>query len=454
MSGLLALLDDVAAIAKVAAASIDDIAGAAAKAGAKAAGVVIDDAAVTPKYVHGFKAERELPIIWRIAMGSVKNKLLFLLPAALLLSSLLPGAITPLLMIGGAYLCFEGAEKVWHRLAPHADPEVEADRDPQDPGQLEEERVAGAIKTDFILSAEIMTIALAAIPDSGLVTEAVTLAAVGIGITAFVYGGVALIVKMDDIGLFLARSAGLAPLRAFGRALVRAMPPFLALLSAVGTAAMLWVGGQIIVHGLEVLGHPWLAHHVADIAAAAGAAVPRAAAVAAWLAQAALNGLFGLALGLALIPLATRVVGPLWAGLRAAPDASAARPKPAHDRTADLATLAGRCLIAALFLAGAAQKATDPGPVETLLSGRGWPVWLIWPALAFDLAAGLALVAGIAVRPVAAALALYCAVTSIFHFLPADPWQMTIFVKNWAIAGGCLVLAAHGAGRFALQRQR
>ena len=166
MSGLLALLDDVAAIAKVAAASVDDIAAAAAKAGAKAAGVVIDDAAVTPKYVHGFEAKRELPIIYRIALGSMKNKLVILLPGPLALNAFLPQAVTPLLMIGGAYLCFEGAEKVFHALFPHGDAEVAEDFDTQDPAHLEEEKIAGAIKTDFILSAEIMTIALAAIPAS------------------------------------------------------------------------------------------------------------------------------------------------------------------------------------------------------------------------------------------------------------------------------------------------
>ena len=312
MSGLLALLDDVAAIAKVAAASVDDIAAAAAKAGAKAAGVVIDDAAVTPKYVHGFQADRELPIIWRIAKGSLFNKLVILLPAALVLSYFLPNAITPLLMIGGAYLCFEGAEKVFHILFPHADPEIEADLDPRDPAHLEEERVAGAIKTDFILSAEIMTIALAAIPDSGIVTEAATLAAVGIAITAFVYGGVALIVKMDDIGLFLAAKGRLAPTRALGRGLVRGMPPFLTVLSAVGTAAMLWVGGSIIIHGMEVLGWGWLGHHIHDWAAAAAHLVPQAEAAVEWIVKAAIDGVLGLALGLVLIPVATRIIAPIW----------------------------------------------------------------------------------------------------------------------------------------------
>ncbi len=312
MSGLLALLDDVATIAKVAAASVDDIAAAAAKAGAKAAGVVIDDAAVTPKYVTGFQADRELPIIWRIAKGSLWNKLVILLPAALILSEFLPWAITPLLMIGGAYLCFEGAEKVYHMIAPHADHAVEADHETGDPLRLEEVRVAGAIKTDFILSAEIMTIALAAIPDSGFVTEAVTLAAVGTMITAFVYGGVALIVKMDDIGLWLARTGTNDAVRGLGRGLVQGMPVFLSVLSTVGTAAMLWVGGSIIIHGLEELGFGWLGHHIHDIAEAAGQTVTLAQGFVEWLFKAAIDGVFGLAVGLALIPLATRYIAPAF----------------------------------------------------------------------------------------------------------------------------------------------
>ncbi len=315
MSGLLALLDDVAAIAKVAAASVDDIAGAAAKAGAKAAGVVIDDAAVTPKYVTGFKADRELPIIWRIARGSLFNKLVILLPLALILSEFLPGAITPLLMVGGAYLCFEGAEKVFHKLFPHADPAVEEDLSTGDPVRLEEDRVRGAIKTDFILSAEIMTIALAAVPDSGLLTEAVTLAAVGIAITAFVYGGVAVIVKMDDLGLHMATRSRLAAIRAAGRGLVRGMPTFLAALATVGTAAMLWVGGSIVIHGFEVLGFGWLGHLIEQIAHAFGSTVTLGAGLIEWVVKAALDGVFGLALGMVLIPLATRVFGPVIAAI-------------------------------------------------------------------------------------------------------------------------------------------
>src|SRR5690554_1968985 len=203
--GLLALLDDVAAIAKVAAASLDDIAGQALKAGSKAAGAVIDDAAVTPRYVHGFSADRELPIVGKIALGSIKNKLIFLLPAALLLSAFLPAVINPLLMIGGAYLCYEGAEKLYAMLAPgkaHAH-EQEVEPSAADAVGLEAEKVAGAIKTDFILSAEIMTIALSTIATGDVVTQALVLIIVAIGITAVVYGGVALIVKADDFGVYL-----------------------------------------------------------------------------------------------------------------------------------------------------------------------------------------------------------------------------------------------------------
>ncbi|MCB1335581.1 MAG: DUF808 domain-containing protein, partial [Roseivivax sp.] len=202
---------------------------------------VIDDAAVTPKYVHGFEAERELPIIWRIARGSVVNKLVFLLPIGLALANFAPWAIAPLLMLGGAYLCFEGAEKIAHVMGPHGDhdPGPDGSHDIGDPAHLEEQKVKGAIKTDFILSAEIMTIALAAIPDSTFWMEAATLAAVAVLITAGVYGSVALIVKMDDIGLWLARVGRLGATRALGRGIVKMMPVLMRTLSTVGTAAML-----------------------------------------------------------------------------------------------------------------------------------------------------------------------------------------------------------------------
>lgn len=314
MSGLLALLDDVAAIAKVAATSVDDIAAQAAKAGTKVAGVVIDDAAVTPKYVHGFEASRELPIVWKITKGSLFNKIVVLLPAALLLNAFAPWVITPLLMLGGAYLCFEGAEKFFHALLPYADHAVEADLDVGDPAHLEEARVKGAIKTDFILSAEIMTIVLSTLDASDIWITAGALALAGIAITAAVYGSVALIVKMDDIGLLLAQKARSGAGRGLGRGLVRGMPKLLSALSFVGTLAMLWVGGSIILHGLEAT-HLWAwpyetIHHLAE---AVVHAVPEAlAGFAGWLTTAVADGVIGLAIGLALVPVVTRVIGPLF----------------------------------------------------------------------------------------------------------------------------------------------
>jgi uncharacterized protein len=313
MSGLLALLDDVVGIAKVAAASVDDIVSQATKAGVKAAGVVIDDAAVTPKYVDGFAASRELPIIWRIAKGSLKNKLLYLLPVGLLLSTFAPWLIAPLLMLGGAYLCFEGAEKIYHLLVPHDVQHVFAEDAAGDPAHLEEQKAAGAIKTDFILSAEIMTIALAAIPVSNIWMQAVTLAIVGTAITIAVYGTVALIVKADDVGLFMIRNGRWGVIKWLGRALVLAMPGFMSLLTTVGTAAMLWVGGAIVVHCMELMGFAWLEHHIHDWAAMIGHKVTEDLTGAVeWVSKATMNGVFGLALGLLLIPFAGYVIAPAW----------------------------------------------------------------------------------------------------------------------------------------------
>jgi len=315
MSGLIALLDDVAAIAKVAASSVDDVIGQATKASAKAAGAVIDDAAVTPKYVSGFEADRELPIIWRITKGSLRNKLLFLLPAGLALSAFAPWLIAPLLMLGGAYLCFEGAEKVAHVLGWSHGHEDHAGKEQtiSDPAKLEEQKAQGAIKTDFILSAEIMTIALAAIPVSSFWMEAATLATVAIIITVAVYGSVALIVKMDDLGLAMANRGRLGATRRLGQAIVRGMPGFLRGLTVVGTAAMLWVGGSIIIHGLEELGIAGPAHVIHDIAYAVGHALPEAlTGFAEWFVKAAIDGVLGLALGLALIPVGEKLVTPLW----------------------------------------------------------------------------------------------------------------------------------------------
>lgn len=317
MSGLIALLDDIASISKVAAASIDDVAGQAARAGAKAAGAVIDDAAVTPKYVQGFDAARELPIVWKIARGSLFNKLMILLPVALALSALAPGAIPPLLMLGGAYLCYEGAHKVAHLFHPSAGHDSRAHTHPgTDGAALEEERVAGAIKTDFILSAEIMTIALSTIPvGDSLMAKAVILALVAVAITAAVYGFVALVVKADDVGVHLAtRRRG--AVAAFGRGIVKVMPGFMSVLTVVGTAAMIWVGGQIIVHGLHDLGwhEPYATIHRWSDAAAQ--ALPAAGGAAAWAVTAFLDGIIGLAVGLVLLPIANRVISPLIETLR------------------------------------------------------------------------------------------------------------------------------------------
>jgi hypothetical protein len=312
MSGLLALLDDVAAIAKIAAASADDVIGQAAKAGAKAAGAVIDDAAVTPKYVAGFSPAREIPIVWRIAKGSIKNKLLFLLPAGLVLNEFLPGAITPLLMLGGAYLCFEGAEKIYHLFKPHHHDADQPEDFVADPLHLEEQRVSGAIKTDFILSAEIMTIALSEIPESTLWLEAAALAIVAIGITAVVYGSVALLVKADDFGLMLTRYGRLSVTRAIGHGIVKAMPGFMKLLMIVGTAAMLWVGGSIVLHGTEVLGFGLIYDNIHDIAHNVAHAVHVAQGFVTWAVTATLDGIFGLAFGMVLIPITTKVIVPLW----------------------------------------------------------------------------------------------------------------------------------------------
>ncbi|WP_085308343.1 DUF808 domain-containing protein [Planktotalea arctica] len=311
MSGLLALLDDVAGIAKIAAASIDDVAAQALKAGSKAAGAVIDDTAVTPKYVQGFDASRELPIIWRIARGSIINKLVILLPVGLALSAFAPFLIPPLLMLGGAYLCFEGAEKIAHWLLGHHDEHTQA-YESGDPAQLEEDKIKGAIKTDFILSAEIMTIALAAIPESGFWMEASTLALVAVGITVAVYGSVALIVKADDVGLAMARGRLIAT-RALGRGIVQAMPKVMKTLTIVGTAAMLWVGGSIIIHSVKDIG--WSAPYalIHDFAVAVAARVPEGLyGFVGWFATALADGVFGVAVGLALIPVVSKVIAPAW----------------------------------------------------------------------------------------------------------------------------------------------
>lgn len=295
-SGLAALLDDIATITKVAAASVDDVAAAAGKASSKAAGVVIDDTAVTPQYVTGFTPDRELPIIWRIAKGSLFNKIVVILPVALLLSLFLPWAITPMLMLGGAYLCFEGAEKVLEKLSPHEEETLAEEVAELTSAEHEEMMVKGAVRTDFILSAEIMAIALNEVKqlaETSVWLEAATLAVVAVAITIAVYGVVGLIVKMDDIGLDMAKRR-LGATRAIGRALVRGMPKLLAVLSTVGTAAMLWVGGQIIIHGFHVHPAEYVGLHEGALA---------------WVVDAALCGVFGLALGAIIVWVHHKVAG-------------------------------------------------------------------------------------------------------------------------------------------------
>jgi len=290
-SGLAALLDDVAAIARLAAASLDDVSAAAGKASVKAAGVVVDDTAVTPTYVTGFSPERELPMIGKIALGSLRNKLLILLPAALLLSAFLPVAITPLLMLGGAFLCFEGAEKIIETLMgkSHGSEEEAFDGDA---AHLEASKVKGAVRTDLILSAEILAIALADLSERPLMIQAAALIFVSILVTVCVYGLVALIVKLDDIGLNLA-GRRTAAVRSLGRGLVQAMPYLLAVLENVGMVAMLWVGGGIILHGL--VGTPLgvlteTLHHLAEAVSSSGVIV--------WIVNAMLSAVVGFLLGM------------------------------------------------------------------------------------------------------------------------------------------------------------
>ena len=287
-SGLVALLDDITALVKVSAATLDDVPAQVAKTTGKVSGIVIDDTAVTPKYVVGLDPARELAIIFRIARKSLFNKALILGPAALVLGYFAPWAITPILMLGGAYLCFEGYEKV-HSMFSKQDAADEAE-DPEaalTPEALEEQRVAGAVRTDMILSAEIMAIAYSQVADQNLVNQVVVLLAVAVFITVAVYGVVGLLVKADDIGVHLARNTSAAFTQKLGRGIVKFMPHLLRVLSYVGTAAMLWVGAEIVAHGIP------FTHHLLQQLAASLAAWPALA----WLAQALACAVGGLGLG-------------------------------------------------------------------------------------------------------------------------------------------------------------
>lgn len=293
--GLFALLDDIAVLAKAAAASVDDVGAAASRASVKAAGVIVDDTAVTPRYVEGLSPARELPIIKKIALGSLRNKLLFILPAALLLSQFFPVALTPLLMIGGTFLCYEGVEKIWERISGHGETEADAAHERGEVAN-EDDITRGAIRTDFILSAEIMVISLNEVADEPFVTRAAILVVVAIAITILVYGVVALIVKMDDVGLHLSgRESGVS--RTVGRGLVAAMPRLLTTLSVVGIAAMIWVGGHIILVGLDDLGlhapYSWVHHAEEAVHEATGAL----GGVLAWLTNTVGSAILGLVVG-------------------------------------------------------------------------------------------------------------------------------------------------------------
>jgi predicted DNA repair protein MutK len=291
--GLVGLLDDVAALAKLAAASVDDVGAAAGRASVKAAGVVVDDAAVTPTYVHGLTADRELPIIRRIAMGSLRNKLLFILPAALLLSSVAPTVVEVILMFGGSFLAYEGAHKVIHALR-HDDHEHDVPSVEEGP-DAESRTISGAIRTDFILSAEIMVIALKEVIEEPVVSRGIILAVVGVVITVAVYGVVALIVKMDDVGLKLAERSSPHSQRV-GRLLVNGMPKVLEWLSVIGTAAMLWVGGHILLVGFDELGWTAPYHLVHDLEHLVED-VPAVGGLLAWIINTLASAIVGFAVG-------------------------------------------------------------------------------------------------------------------------------------------------------------
>lgn len=305
-SGLLALLDDVSAIAKIAAQSLDDVAAAASRAGKKAAAIVVDDAAVTPSYALGFTPDRELPIVWRIARASLFNKLALLLPAALLISVFAAWLLTPLLMLGGLFLCFEGAEKLLSHLRGARGVPKPADL-MLGSKALEDARVAGAVRTDLILSAEIMAIALAEVADLDLPLRAAALGLTAVGVTVAVYGAVAVILKMDDAGLALSRSTAVGA-RAVGRGLVRGAPLLLGALSAVGTAAMLWVGGDILLHGLKDYGVTAVAEFKATLKSPV-VDVPLAGPVLVWAIGAALAAAVGFVAGVVVTPVMRIVKG-------------------------------------------------------------------------------------------------------------------------------------------------
>ena len=298
--GLVALLDDIATLAKVTASSIDDVAAGAVKASSKAVGVVIDDTAVTPQYVSGLSPARELPIIGKIARGSLINKLFIILPIALVLTWFAPRVLPFLLIVGGAYLCFEGGEKVLEKLGWLPGHHAEHDETGASTAEeLERGIVSSATRTDLILSAEIMLVSLAGLSNETGIMRVAVLVAVAFFMTFFVYGLVALLVKADDFGLHLAKDAVRpednrpGPVDNLGRTIVRVMPHVFNVIGVVGTVAMLWVGGHLVIENLAEVGVP-VFHHLLE---AAEHAVSAAGSFVTWLVETLLSGIFGVVLG-------------------------------------------------------------------------------------------------------------------------------------------------------------
>ena len=298
--GLVALLDDIATLAKVTASSIDDVAAGAVKASSKAVGVVIDDTAVTPQYVSGLSPARELPIIGKIARGSLINKLFIILPIALVLTWFAPRVLPFLLIVGGAYLCFEGGEKVLEKLGWLPGHHAEHDETGASTAEeLERGIVSSATRTDLILSAEIMLVSLAGLSNETGIMRVAVLVAVAFFMTFFVYGLVALLVKADDFGLHLAKGAldpednRPGPVDNLGRTIVRVMPHVFNVIGVVGTVAMLWVGGHLVIENLAEVGVP-VFHHLLE---AAEHAVSAAGSFVTWLVETLLSGIFGVVLG-------------------------------------------------------------------------------------------------------------------------------------------------------------
>ncbi|SOZ67317.1 conserved hypothetical protein, DUF808, putative transmembrane protein [Cupriavidus taiwanensis] len=305
-SSLLVLIDDIATI-------LDDVAVMSKMAAKKTAGVLGDDLALNAQQVSGVKAERELPVVWAVALGSIRNKVI-LVPAALAISAWAPWAVVPLLMIGGAFLCYEGFEKLAHRFlhsktedAAHHAREVQAVADPAvDMVAFEKEKIKGAVRTDFILSAEIIVISLGTVANAPFGQRFAVLCAIAVIMTVGVYGLVAGIVKLDDAGLYLSQRAS-AGLRWLGQGLLRLAPLLMKTLSVAGTAAMFLVGGGILMHGIPAM------HHMTEAAALAVASVPAIGGVLAVLAPVVIDGIAGIVAG----GLVLAVVSVVKAGMRA-----------------------------------------------------------------------------------------------------------------------------------------